>query len=37
MSKENLFSAEAVSKLKELSEKARTCIFVTNLDKKTSF
>ena len=37
MSKENLFSSEAVSKLKELSEKARTCMFVTNLDKKPPF
>ena len=31
MSKENLFSTEAIKKLKELSEKARTCMFVTNL------
>jgi general stress protein 26 len=35
MSKENLFSAEAVEKLKELSEKARTCMFITNLDDKS--
>ena len=33
MSKENLFSKEAVAKLKELSERAKTCMFITNLDK----
>lgn len=32
MSKENLFNAEAIEKLKELSEKARTCMFITNLN-----
>ncbi|WP_445455310.1 pyridoxamine 5'-phosphate oxidase family protein [Flavobacterium sp. HNIBRBA15423] len=37
MSKENLFSKEAVAKLKELSEKAKTCMFITNLDKKPPF
>lgn len=31
MSRENLYSAEAIDKLKELSEKARTCMFITNL------
>ena len=37
MSKENLFSKDAIEKLKELSEKARTCMFVTNLDRKPPF
>ncbi|VXB56594.1 General stress protein [Flavobacterium sp. 9AF] len=37
MSKENLFSKDAIEKLKELSEKARTCMFVTNLDKQPPF
>lgn len=35
MSKENLFNAEAIKKLKELSEKARTCMFITNLEDKS--
>lgn len=35
MSRENLFNAEAIEKLKELSEKAKTCMFITNL-KSTS-
>lgn len=35
MSKENLFSAEAIEKLKELSEKAKICMFITKL-KDTS-
>jgi len=37
MSKENLFNKEAISKLKELSEKARTCMFITNLQNKLPF
>ncbi len=37
MSKENLFNAEAVEKLKELSEKARTCMFITNLKENPPF
>lgn len=32
MSKENLFSSEAIKKLKELSEKARICMFITKLN-----
>ena len=36
MSKENLNNTEAIVKLKELSEKARICMFVTNLDKLPS-
>lgn len=35
MSKENLFNAEAIEKLKELSEKARICMFITNLNDKS--
>jgi general stress protein 26 len=35
MSKENLFNAEAIEKLKELSEKAKTCMFITNLSDKS--
>ena len=35
MSKENLFNAEAIEKLKELSEKAKTCMFITNLTDKS--
>ena len=31
MSKENLFSSEGIKKLKELSEKARICMFITKL------
>lgn len=31
MSKENLFNTDAIAKLKELSEKARTCMFITKL------
>lgn len=31
MSKENLFNAKAIEKLKELSEKAKTCMFITKL------
>jgi general stress protein 26 len=37
MSKENLFNKEAISKLKELSEKARTCMFITNLKNNPPF
>jgi general stress protein 26 len=37
MSKENLFSTEAIKKLKELSEKARTCMFITDLKSKLPF
>ncbi|MVO09128.1 general stress protein [Flavobacterium sp. TP390] len=37
MSKENLFSKDAIEKLKELSEKAGTCMFVTNLNTKPPF
>ena len=37
MSKENLFNKEAIVKLKELSEKARTCMFITNLESKLPF
>jgi general stress protein 26 len=37
MSKENLFNKEAITKLKELSEKARTCMFITNLESKLPF
>lgn len=33
MSAKNLFSQEAIEKLKELSEKARICLFTTELDK----
>lgn len=33
MSTQNLFQKEAIEKLKELSEKARTCMFVTELDQ----
>lgn len=32
MSKENLFNTEAIEKLKELSEKAKTCMFITKLN-----
>lgn len=35
MSKENLSNAEAIKKLKELSEKARICMFITNLNDKS--
>jgi general stress protein 26 len=35
MSRENLSNTDAIKKLKELSEKARTCMFITNL-KDTS-
>ena len=31
MSKENLTNTDAIAKLKELSEKARTCMFITKL------
>ena len=34
MSKENLFNSEAIQKLKELSEKAKIGMFITNLDTK---
>jgi general stress protein 26 len=37
MSKGNLFNKEAISKLKELSEKARTCMFITNLKNNPPF
>ncbi|MGV9004187.1 pyridoxamine 5'-phosphate oxidase family protein [Flavobacterium sp.] len=37
MSHKNLFSTEAISKLKELAEKARTCMFITNLKKDPPF
>lgn len=37
MSKENLFNKEAISKLKELSEKARICMFITNLKNNPPF
>lgn len=37
MSKENLFNTEAVEKLKELSEKAKTCMFITNLADKSPY
>lgn len=37
MSKENLFNTKAVEKLKELSEKVRTCMFLTNLKNKPPF
>jgi general stress protein 26 len=37
MSKENLFNKEAVSKLKELSEKAKNCMFITNLKNNPPF
>ncbi len=33
MSQENLHKAEAIEKLKELSEKARICMFATELDQ----
>ncbi|MBF1149109.1 MAG: pyridoxamine 5'-phosphate oxidase family protein [Cloacibacterium normanense] len=36
MSTQNLFQKEAIEKLKELSEKARTCMFVTELDQLPS-
>lgn len=35
MSKENLFNAQAIEKLKELSEKARTCMFITKLEDRS--
>ncbi|MCF6132984.1 pyridoxamine 5'-phosphate oxidase family protein [Flavobacterium wongokense] len=35
MSKENLFNAKAIEKLKELSGKAKTCMFITNLSDKS--
>lgn len=35
MSRENLSSAEAIKKLKELSEKAKTCMFITRLNDKS--
>lgn len=34
MSKENLFNAQAIEKLKELSEKAKTCMFITKLEDR---
>ena len=37
MSKENLFNTEAISKLKELSEKAKICMFITNLKNNPPF
>lgn len=37
MSKENLFNKEAIDKLKELSEKAKNCMFITNLERKLPF
>lgn len=37
MSKKNLFNKEAISKLKELSEKAKTCMFITNLKNNSPF
>lgn len=33
MSTENLTNQEAVKKIKELSEKARICMFCTELDR----
>ncbi len=35
MSKENLTNADAIAKLKELSEKARTCMFITKLEDRS--
>jgi general stress protein 26 len=35
MSKENLFNTKAVEKLKELSEKAKICMFITKLNDKS--
>ncbi len=37
MSHKNLSNAKAIEKLKELSEKARICMFITNLHKKPPF
>lgn len=37
MSYKDLSSAEAIKQLKELSEKARTCMFITNLHKSPPF
>ena len=35
MSKENLSNADAIAKLKEISEKAKTCMFITNLNDRS--
>ena len=35
MSRENLSSSDAIKKLKELSEKAKTCMFITRLQDKS--
>lgn len=35
MSKENLSNADAIAKLKELSEKVKTCMFITKLEDKS--
>jgi general stress protein 26 len=37
MSKEDLFNDKAVEKLKELSEKAKICMFITNLNSNSPY